>query len=137
MTYLILVGLALITGRLIFVYYHPFGPCRRCGGRGTNPFSTTRRSGRCKRCGGTKVTQRPGSMAIQRVVRGASDAAKTKKKLLSPGSAVSMTCSGSSRSAEVAAAAQARGVELHARRGRFWGSTGGRFVLIAWTFHVL
>lgn len=70
----------LVTGRLVFIYHHPFGPCRRCAGKGTNPFSTPRRSGRCRRCGGSRQTQRLGSRALHKMVRGTSNAVIERKK---------------------------------------------------------
>jgi hypothetical protein len=76
----IVIVLVLGTGRLIYIYHHPFGPCRSCKGRGTNPFSTKKRLGQCKRCGGSKLTQRPGSKALHRMVRGTSNAVKDRKK---------------------------------------------------------
>jgi hypothetical protein len=80
MTTAVLIVLALGAGRLIFIYYHPVGPCRRCGGKGTNPLSTKKRSGYCRRCGGARVTQRIGSKALHRIVRGTSNAVKARKK---------------------------------------------------------
>jgi hypothetical protein len=80
MAQLVLIALVLIAGRLIFIYFHPFGPCRKCGGKGTNPFSTRKRSGDCTRCGGTRRTQRLGSRAIHKAVRGTADAARNRKK---------------------------------------------------------
>ena len=77
---LVLSVLMLIAGRLIFIYHHPVGPCRRCSGKGTNPLSTKKRSGHCKRCGGTRVTQRIGSKALHRIVRGTSNAVKDTRK---------------------------------------------------------
>ena len=80
MTTVVLIALALGTVRLIFIYYHPFGPCRRCSGSGMNLFSTKRRMGQCKRCGGSKLTQRRGSKALHRVIRGTSNAVKDTRK---------------------------------------------------------
>jgi hypothetical protein len=80
MTHFALIALAAITARLIFIYYHPVGPCRRCRGKGTNPLSTGKRSGYCRRCGGARVTQRIGSKALHRIVRGTSDAVKDTRK---------------------------------------------------------
>ena len=80
MTHLLLIAVALITGRLVFIYYHPFGPCRRCSGKGINSLSTKKRLGLCKRCGGSKLTQRLGSKAIHRAIRGTSNAVKDNKK---------------------------------------------------------
>jgi hypothetical protein len=77
---LIVIVLVLGVGRLIFIYYHPFGPCRACKGRGTNPWSTKKRLGRCKRCGGTRLTQRMGSRALHKVIRGTSNAVRENKK---------------------------------------------------------
>jgi hypothetical protein len=80
MSHLIVIGLVLGTGRLISIYYHPFGPCRSCKGRGTNAGSTKKRLGRCARCGGTRVTQRMGSRALHKVIRGTSNAVRENKK---------------------------------------------------------
>jgi hypothetical protein len=76
----IVVVLVLGTGRLIFIYYHPFGPCRSCKGKGTNAGSTKKRLGRCGRCGGGRVTQRMGSRALHKVIRGTSNAVRDSKK---------------------------------------------------------
>jgi DnaJ-class molecular chaperone len=80
MTTLVLIALAAITARLIFIYTHPVGPCRRCRGKGTNPLSTKKRSGYCRRCHGARVTQRTGSKALHRMVRGTSNAVKDTRK---------------------------------------------------------
>jgi hypothetical protein len=74
------IAAVLILGRLVFIYYHPFGPCRRCAGKGTNPFSTPRRKGFCRRCGGSRQTQRLGSRALHKMVRGTSNAVIERKK---------------------------------------------------------
>jgi DnaJ-class molecular chaperone len=76
----IVIVLVLAVGRLIFIYYHPFGPCRACKGRGTNRGSTKKRLGRCARCGGTRLTQRMGSRALHKVIRGTSNAVRDSKK---------------------------------------------------------
>ena len=80
MTTAVLIALAAAAVRLIFIYYHPFGPCRRCTGSGLNRLSTKKRMGPCKRCGGGKLTQRRGSRALHRLIRGTSDAVKTTRK---------------------------------------------------------
>jgi hypothetical protein len=67
---LALMALVLIVGRAAFVYYHPLGRCRWCGGRGTNLFSTKTRYGPCRHCGGAKATRRADSRIVRRVVRG-------------------------------------------------------------------
>lgn len=54
-----------------WAYFHPFRPCPRCQGSGTNRLSTRRRSGRCTRCGGTRQVQTAGSRMLHRAVRGA------------------------------------------------------------------
>jgi hypothetical protein len=76
----IVIVLVLGTGRLIYIYYHPFGPCRACKGKGTNAGSTKKRLGRCSRCGGGRVTQRMGSRAVHKVIRGTSNAVRDSKK---------------------------------------------------------
>jgi hypothetical protein len=76
----IVIVLVLGVGRLIYIYHHPFGPCRACKGKGTNPFSTKKRQGRCTRCGGTRLTQRMGSRALHKVIRGTSNAVRENKK---------------------------------------------------------
>jgi hypothetical protein len=80
MNTLIIIVLAAVLGRLIFIFYHPFGPCKSCKGRGTNPLSTKKRQGRCKRCGGSRMTQRMGSRALHKVIRGTSNAVRENKK---------------------------------------------------------
>jgi DnaJ-class molecular chaperone len=60
-----------VVGYLVHLYVHPFGPCRRCQGRGTNRGSTRRAFGHCKRCKGTRTRQRLGSRALHRAVCGA------------------------------------------------------------------
>lgn len=67
---LVLTGLAAVVGYAAWAYFHPFRPCPRCKGKGTNRGSTRRRSGRCKRCGGTRQVQARGSRALHRAVRG-------------------------------------------------------------------
>lgn len=76
----IVVALVLALGRLVFIYYHPFGPCRACKGKGTNRGSTKKRLGRCTRCGGTRLTQRMGSRALHKVIRGTSNAVRENKE---------------------------------------------------------
>jgi hypothetical protein len=80
MSHLVIVALVLGLGRLIYIYYHPFGPCRACKGKGANAGSTKKRLGRCARCGGTRVTQRMGSRALHKVIRGTSNAVRDTKK---------------------------------------------------------
>jgi hypothetical protein len=81
MTGLVFMALVLFTGRAVFVYYHPLGRCHRCGGRGTNLFSTKRRSGPCPRCGGSKATQRADSRYVQRIVRGTGSGVRKGKRM--------------------------------------------------------
>ena len=80
MSTLIVIVLVLGAGRLGFIYYHPFGSCRACKGKGTNRGSTKKRLGRCSRCGGTRLTQRMGSRALHKVIRGTSNAVRDTKK---------------------------------------------------------
>lgn len=49
----------------------PMRPCRRCGGKGTNPGSSRRRFGPCKRCQGSRSVPRVGSRQVHRAVRAA------------------------------------------------------------------
>jgi DnaJ-class molecular chaperone len=58
-----------VTGYAVWAYTHPFRPCPRCQGKGTNRGSTRRRSGRCKRCKGNRQVQTIGSRALHRAVR--------------------------------------------------------------------
>lgn len=76
---LVLAALALVLGRLVFVYHHPIGPCRRCRARGLNPFSTGRRYGLCKRCHGSKGAIRWSSRLIHRAVRGSASTLERRK----------------------------------------------------------
>jgi DnaJ-class molecular chaperone len=65
--YLILA--AAIAGYLAHLYLHPFAPCRKCSGKGTNRGSSRRAFGHCRRCKGTRTRQRLGSRALHRAVR--------------------------------------------------------------------
>jgi hypothetical protein len=78
---LALMALILIVGRAAFVYHHPLGRCRWCGGRGTNLFSTKRRYGPCPRCGGAKAMRRADSRFVHRMVRGTGAGATKGKRL--------------------------------------------------------
>jgi DnaJ-class molecular chaperone len=64
-----LIILAAITGYAGWAYAHPFRPCPRCKGKGTNRLSTRRRSGPCGRCGGTRQVQTLGSRQLHKAVR--------------------------------------------------------------------
>ena len=61
---------AAATWWLWHAYFHPFRPCPRCKGKGTNRGSTRRRFGNCTRCGGSKHVQRLGSKTVHRAVLG-------------------------------------------------------------------
>jgi len=47
----------------------PFGPCRWCRGRKTNPGSTRRRFGSCPRCKGSGMRVRFGARMVRRAIR--------------------------------------------------------------------
>jgi hypothetical protein len=51
---------------LVSLWRWPLRPCPRCGGRGVNPGSNSRRYGRCRRCKGTKQVRRIGAAAVHR-----------------------------------------------------------------------
>jgi DnaJ-class molecular chaperone len=66
-----LVALVIIAAPLAFACYlsarrHPYRPCRRCGGSGRNPGSTSRRFGNCRYCGGRGRKLRLGAGIIER-----------------------------------------------------------------------
>jgi DnaJ-class molecular chaperone len=69
---LVLIVAGAVIGYLAHLYVHPFGPCRKCSGRGTNRGSTRRAFGTCRRCKGTRTRQRLGSRALHRAIRAAS-----------------------------------------------------------------
>jgi hypothetical protein len=69
--HLALIAAAALAGYLAWVWFHPFRPCPRCKGKGTNRLSTRRRHGPCKRCGGTRHVQALGSRMLHRAARGA------------------------------------------------------------------
>ena len=64
-----LIGSAVVAWWLWHAWFHPFRPCPRCRGKGTNRGSGKRRHGACKRCDGTRHVQRIGSRAVHRAVR--------------------------------------------------------------------
>jgi hypothetical protein len=66
---LVLGGLALIAGYAVWAYFHPFRPCPRCAGKGTNRGSTRRRSGKCPRCKGSREIKTIGSQLLHRAVK--------------------------------------------------------------------
>lgn len=55
----------------IWAYTHPWRPCPRCKGTGTNAMSTKRRTGRCRRCKGTRQVKTLGAQMLHRIVRSA------------------------------------------------------------------
>jgi hypothetical protein len=63
---LFLALLAVIAGLVISRWRWPLRPCPRCGGKGTNRGSTSRRYGRCPKCKGTKQVRRIGATAVHR-----------------------------------------------------------------------
>jgi hypothetical protein len=63
---LILIIAAVTVVRCFYLLRYPFGPCRRCQGRGTNKGSTRKRYGVCKACGGTRQRRRFGATAVHR-----------------------------------------------------------------------
>ncbi|HEY5360316.1 MAG TPA: hypothetical protein VIJ82_21960 [Streptosporangiaceae bacterium] len=79
MTGLVLGGLAAVVGYLGWIYFHPFRPCPRCKGKGTNRGSTKRRHGPCRKCGGTRHVQALGSRMLHRAVRGAATYRRDRK----------------------------------------------------------
>jgi DnaJ-class molecular chaperone len=64
-----LVVLAVIGWWAWHAWFHPFRPCPRCHGKGTNPGSNRKRHGDCRRCHGTRRVQRIGSRTVHRAVR--------------------------------------------------------------------
>ena len=58
-----------VVAYLGWIYFHPFKPCPRCKGKGTNLLSTKRRAGQCPRCHGTRSVQAIGSKTLHRAVR--------------------------------------------------------------------
>ncbi|MGO8886638.1 MAG: hypothetical protein ACLQDY_08905 [Streptosporangiaceae bacterium] len=66
-----LVIAAIVAGYAVWAYFHPYRPCPRCKGKGTNRGSTGRRSGRCRRCKGSRQVKTLGSRMLHRMVRGA------------------------------------------------------------------
>ncbi|MGH3400617.1 MAG: hypothetical protein ACRDPO_38640 [Streptosporangiaceae bacterium] len=58
-------------GYATWAWFHPFRPCPRCQGRGTNRMSTRRRTGNCARCGGTRKVKTLGAQLLHRAVRSA------------------------------------------------------------------
>jgi DnaJ-class molecular chaperone len=66
-----LVIAAAVIGYAVWAYNHPFRPCPRCQGNGTNRGSTKRRSGRCRRCKGDKQVKTLGSRVLHRATRSA------------------------------------------------------------------
>jgi DnaJ-class molecular chaperone len=79
MTMLILLITGTVLAYAVSLYFWPMRPCRRCGGRGTNPGSNRRRFGACKRCGGSRSVQRLGSRTVHRAIRGAARSARDRK----------------------------------------------------------
>jgi DnaJ-class molecular chaperone len=74
-----LIGAAVVAGFLVDLYVHPFKPCGRCGGKGTNRGSRSSAYGQCKRCHGTRTVQRIGSRQLHRAVRSANAARNNRK----------------------------------------------------------
>lgn len=72
--------IAAIAGRWLWhVLFHPFAPCRRCGGTGKNGGSTGRRWGRCWRCAGSGNRQVMGSRLVRKLLRVRRGLAEKKK----------------------------------------------------------
>ena len=76
---LVITVLLVLFGYGTWAYFHPFRPCPRCKGRGTNRGSTRRRTGPCGRCGGSRQVQTRGSRMLHRAIRGAVRSSRDRK----------------------------------------------------------
>ena len=63
----ILIAVAALAVRCLYLLKYPFGPCRKCRAHpGANKGSNSKRWGQCKACGGTKQRRRFGATAVHR-----------------------------------------------------------------------
>jgi hypothetical protein len=67
---LLAIAVSVLTVRWLFLlWWHPFGPCWRCGGTGKNLWSNSKRHGLCKRCKGSGRRLRVGARLFHKSLR--------------------------------------------------------------------
>jgi hypothetical protein len=80
MKFLILIAAIAAVRWVWLLWRHPFAPCRRCKGKGTNPGSSRKMHGRCRRCKGARERQRFGARWLHKGLRAARERQRQRSK---------------------------------------------------------